>query len=723
MAHKRPRSTFEADLQTQQSPFVFYGTALPPLDPDVRDDGSYVPVWKQSVTDEHGRKRLHGAFTGGFSAGYFNTVGSKEGWTPSVFVSSRTNRHQSQSKSTQQRPEDFMDEEDLADAAEDQRLQTTGSFSALGSTKDDLITKNPLADLIKAEDDTTGTRLLQRMGWRRGQGIGPRIRRKARLDDTQNPADHEFQSAHLFAPENQQIIGLVRKNDRKGLGYIAEIGHAQPFKPDLPDLQNNNLEDDIFGSAKSREKRKKPAWSKSGFGVGILNDTGSDDDDDPYEIGPRLSYNRVLGPEKRPKRIESAKPNTSSANPLLAARPIFVSKKSSKRNTPSSTRKCHDGRFPLDGYVLSNRSLTLISQPNFLPPKIPPGWKTSKLLPNQNIAGGEYKSVGDTTKATALDPKSRATILGEPSLPGKSVFDYLSVEARNRIASTSGKKNLPPALDEPPPTAFKKTYSDVQKELWNLIPHLAKDAAVGALSRGTSGWMPYSEDEGKRARYRAFLELRAGLSENLPERVLGMSIGDWRRELEEFAHAAQVFKPITGMMATRFTSSTSQTDNSSNTVRGESGTTLLRALTPKPEDPSEEAAKLGMYGPMTRTTQQFFPTRLVCKRFNVKPPAHVQLDPGAVQGDDSYPSFSGQKLEIVSKSSMNEMLKGASFNAAKFDSYIRHSAKESPPAESVKQVVVNVEQNEALEADKAGDAVFRAVFGSEDEDESGFFGV
>ena len=69
MAHKRPRSTFEADLQTQQSPFFFYGTPLPPLDPDVRDDGSYVPVWKQSVTDEHGRKRLHGAFTGGFSAG------------------------------------------------------------------------------------------------------------------------------------------------------------------------------------------------------------------------------------------------------------------------------------------------------------------------------------------------------------------------------------------------------------------------------------------------------------------------------------------------------------------------------------------------------------------------------------------------------------------------------------------------------------------------------
>lgn len=66
MAYKRSRSTFEADLPLS---YVKYGTPLPPLDIDTRDDGSYVPVWKQEVTDEQGRKRLHGAFTGGFSAG------------------------------------------------------------------------------------------------------------------------------------------------------------------------------------------------------------------------------------------------------------------------------------------------------------------------------------------------------------------------------------------------------------------------------------------------------------------------------------------------------------------------------------------------------------------------------------------------------------------------------------------------------------------------------
>lgn len=68
MASKRSRATFEAD-QALKPPYAFYGTPLPPLDSEIRDDGSYTPVWNQVVTDERGRRRLHGAFTGGFSAG------------------------------------------------------------------------------------------------------------------------------------------------------------------------------------------------------------------------------------------------------------------------------------------------------------------------------------------------------------------------------------------------------------------------------------------------------------------------------------------------------------------------------------------------------------------------------------------------------------------------------------------------------------------------------
>ena len=87
------------------------------------------------MTDEKGRQRFHGAFTGGFSAGYFNTVGTKEGnraksmyicpvnnfillmnqcnlagWAPSTFKSSKSQRAD-QRGPQHQRPEDFMDDE------------------------------------------------------------------------------------------------------------------------------------------------------------------------------------------------------------------------------------------------------------------------------------------------------------------------------------------------------------------------------------------------------------------------------------------------------------------------------------------------------------------------------------------------------------------------------------------------------------------------------------
>lgn len=61
----------------------------------------------QFVKDENGRRRFHGAFTGGFSAGFYNTVGSLEGWTPSNFKSSRDSKASLRS----QNAFDFMDDE------------------------------------------------------------------------------------------------------------------------------------------------------------------------------------------------------------------------------------------------------------------------------------------------------------------------------------------------------------------------------------------------------------------------------------------------------------------------------------------------------------------------------------------------------------------------------------------------------------------------------------
>ena len=47
----------------------------------IKDEPIKKPVRVEDIqaTDSKGRPRFHGAFTGGFSAGYFNSVDTKEG--------------------------------------------------------------------------------------------------------------------------------------------------------------------------------------------------------------------------------------------------------------------------------------------------------------------------------------------------------------------------------------------------------------------------------------------------------------------------------------------------------------------------------------------------------------------------------------------------------------------------------------------------------------------
>ena len=85
-------------------------------------------VSKDNVYDENGKRRFHGAFTGGFSAGYFNSVGTEEGWTPTAFVSSRDQRVQFKQYSK----EDFMDDED--DRLAGRNLETVNIYSDKGRT-------------------------------------------------------------------------------------------------------------------------------------------------------------------------------------------------------------------------------------------------------------------------------------------------------------------------------------------------------------------------------------------------------------------------------------------------------------------------------------------------------------------------------------------------------------------------------------------------------------
>ncbi|KAF2120495.1 hypothetical protein BDV96DRAFT_485147 [Lophiotrema nucula] len=701
MAYKRPRATSPSTAQKRSrgaeggAQNVKWGTPLP-VDED-NDDGSFVPVWKQTVTDDKGRRRLHGAFTGGFSAGYFNTVGSKEGWTPKTFVSSRSNRIKDPAKTATQRPEDFMDNEDLAEAAESRQLETAQSFAAVGSNgkteRDDLF------GLMLTDEDTMAVKLLQKMGWRRGQGIGPKIRRQAHLEEGLGIVDSKETSSseHSFAPKDTRIVSFIHedKPSRKGVGY--QSGAQALPKPGEDDTEDTApLALPFLDRSHKPQALKKPAQKKTGFGVGILNDNGSDDED-PYEIGPKISFNKVIGEKKTKKGSKFAKPNT-------ADRVVFIKKGSSKPT--AITRISHDGRPPLRRFVLASTTSTLPSRERFPPPSIPPGW-TSLKSSAANLQGRQFQSVADAAKSSTLDAKARASLLGEAALPGKSIFDYMSKESRDRIAAFTGKQNLPPARGEVFPSNNQGSTAAQQKSLWSFVPNLDKDVAAAALAKGATGWMPYGEDPKKRERYVGFLELRAGTKTNLPERAPDETVSDWAKELEEFAHAAQVFKPVQGLMASRFTSSTSSGQSSGNAT----GDSLLRTPAAKPEDPAEQAAKLGMYGPMTRSVIPFYPTRLLCKRFNVKAPVDAPAD-----------DYGSKTQEAVSKADMDRLVHDALTRGSTLQrpSWMNqqegaHAETPAPTTETV-AAPVDVETNDALTQERPPEDVFRAIFGDDDDD-------
>lgn len=182
------------DSDDDDDSFVTFGTPVEVYEEDVPRKKP-VPVHEQIVTDSKGRRRFHGAFSGGFSAGYFNTVGTKEGWSPSTFVSSRTKKNEQ----TQQKPEDFMDDEDFSEfGIAPKNIATTSEFLATHKEQkrrllaweqpsggvENVVSERkvipgvpPLQNLVVPARMTVGVKLLKEMGWREGQGVGPRVRR------------------------------------------------------------------------------------------------------------------------------------------------------------------------------------------------------------------------------------------------------------------------------------------------------------------------------------------------------------------------------------------------------------------------------------------------------------------------------------------------------------------------------------------------------------------
>ena len=153
------------------------------------------PRRPDEVYDDQGRQRFHGAFTGGFSAGYYNTVGSKEGWVPKAgFVSSnKRGSKRNENLIPTQSIHDFMDDEDAFDA----KISSEYVHSD-GRNQDRLV------NLMKV-DDQIGLKLLRMASRARHKA---KASRKIEMEEWEESTVTESQPLHIPLQSNLKCRGL-----------------------------------------------------------------------------------------------------------------------------------------------------------------------------------------------------------------------------------------------------------------------------------------------------------------------------------------------------------------------------------------------------------------------------------------------------------------------------------------------------------------------------------
>ncbi|KIM22837.1 hypothetical protein M408DRAFT_28381 [Serendipita vermifera MAFF 305830] len=689
MAHLRKRlGNAGVDLNSPKvnESFVLIGTPLPPLE-KTKDNNEFVPLWKQEVRDEQGRRRLHGAFTGGFSAGYFNTVGSKEGWAPSTFKSSRNDR----SKNKAMRPEDFMDEEDMAEMQEGRKLVDQDEAADMPDTRGLLQGENDsisaaLANMLPPINESVGAQLLKKMGWRPGQGIGPRLtyeQMKKRSEQDGNPlppVEDAEAKKHTYAPRDTKPLNVSRKDDFHGLGYQSVTG--------------------LRSSGGASAEGPGPRIS-AGFGLGALNEA-DDDDVDVYDSGlpsggRRLAFEAGDEDDDRPRK----KASTSSSNPKFQSAGFF------KNGVPL-----------LSGFVIVD--IPVPEAKKFNAPEVPPNWTPD---PNRAWGSTQDASTSNTTAPaattshhqwkTGITADERGSILGEEQLPAAkpSVWDYLSAKDRERLQGFKEGQNTPkPGPVQPPPVQV----IDVPR----TDPAIAKAALMG--------FQPFKDDPRKQTRYTAYLGSQASSQPMQLQPSPGQSIADFNAELEGFAQAARIFKPMSTAMANRFRSSTG-VETTAQPQEGlyqpteeayaqHEAKTVGAEKMQLEETPKEHAAKMGMYGTMTREQSDWMPAKLLCKRFRVPPP---KISASDAAGDDSntgqhhsspYPAPPSSSMDIDVADEGEHIRVVTSENAGTGDGSGKRDMANIGLGED------DTQGRETLTYERPAMDIFKAIFASDEED-------
>lgn len=320
-----------------------------------------------------------------------------------------------------------------------------------------------------------------------------------------------------------------------------------------------------------------------------------------------------------------------------------------------------------------------------------------------------------------------------------------------------------------------------------FVPSLDRPTAVAALK----GFQPYSAastspDPVKQARYTLYLQYQAADGSSTTTSPFGprklpngklQTVQELNRELSEYSQSARVFKPVSGLLGNRFESSktgsldapkvepglyqppskaqaSASVPSSSDYLTSTIDAASAAAEPPAPKlSPAQVAAREGNFGHLTRTTSQFRPAKLLCKRFGVRDPYETGGDggrtdsaPGGAFGEATKTGWSTGEAhkthQPIGELVMDQMMESAGFKrfqaASKVidedEPEIAKGAFETPEggnrttsksATKSRQTIETVgmgddeaQGEEIVEEERAPPDIFAAIFAdSDDEDD------
>ncbi|KAL1517221.1 hypothetical protein ABEB36_001014 [Hypothenemus hampei] len=443
------------EFEDNNEHFCFYGDPLDPYDEDSVPRKRPISVEEQIATDAQGRRRFHGAFTGGFSAGFFNTVGSLEGWNPTDFKSSRHEK----STILSQKPEDFMDEEDMGeDGFAPHVVRATKDYNISKKRKKQMFTDGPipgepvLHNILSSGNETIGYMLLKslriqskKVEQQQEKTYGCQM---PRLDELQDFKDLN----HFEMPTIYKQFLAKPKSETFGLGYIglSEIIAPLEVKSQLKITDSNNKKLSIRGQA---------------FGVGAFEE----DDDDIYMKEDMSNYDFELAGEK--EAIQTKKDETklvlglferSKGTPLLKQ-----GKQYSLPTIPHSFTGKHKVKRSRFEPVIEELAQSTSGKIN---PLIRAKYLGEEEVKEENITAS--KSLNETKNKNDNDK------------PQEPVKDNLNAYLSDRFVSSSKEENVNDILEKVDKSESIHGTSEMRAAV--------KMKMFGPLTRITTDWMPSS---------------------------------------------------------------------------------------------------------------------------------------------------------------------------------------------------------------------------------------